>query len=402
MKRVCIISQHFPPERSGNASRIYDIAVHLVGMGIGVTVVAPPPTFPTGSFPRRWRPAEAGCVDGVEVIRLWTWQPASRDSGFVSRMLYYLIFPVHALLWFLPVSRRYDVIITSSPPLFTGVPGYVAKRVLKKWWILDVRDLWIDASISLGFIREESLSERMSRRFEQLCLAHADLIGVTTAELGRRITSRYRVSTAMELMPNGVDTDLFSPTCKGKKRQIIYAGNVGHAQDLENVVRAVKSLNGPYDLKFLIVGDGDVRRDLERLVESENLTDRVIFTGVVPREQIPGMISESLVGVAPLKNIENLEYAVPTKVYEYMACGIPFVGCGNGEIARLARESGAGIIADNTSEAIAEVLARLLDDPREMERMGRCGREYARKNCDRRAVALKLKRQIEMMRWKNM
>ncbi len=399
MKRVCIISQHFPPEKSGNASRIYDTAVHLARLGVDVTVLAPHPTFPTGSFPRTWRRIWKGEVDGVRVVRLWTWQPGSGDPGFVSRMAYYLLFPLHALLWLCSPRNRFDVIITSAPPLFTGIPGYVLRRRSKAKWILDIRDLWIDASVSLGFIREGSIYEKMSRKFEAMCLARADLVGVTTEELARKITSRYTVTASIELMPNGVNTEIFRPTNTGKKQQIIYAGNVGHAQDLDKVALAIKSMNGAHNLKFLVVGDGDTREDLERLVEAENLTDSVIFTGVLSRDEIPGLLSESLVGVAPLKRLKTLEYAAPTKAYEYMACGIPFIGCGSGEIANLAKESGAGVIADNTPEAIAATLSSLLDDPERMEEMGRRGREYVAENYDRRAVALKLKQQIERITW---
>jgi len=399
MKRVCIISQHFPPEKSGNASRIYDTAVHLAKLGLDVTVVAPHPTFPAGSFPRTWQRSDVQEVDGVRVVRLWTWQPGSGDPGFASRMAYYLLFPLHTALWLLFARSRFDVIVTSAPPLFTGIPGYVLKRVSSVKWILDIRDLWIDASISLGFLQEGSIYEKLSRRFEQMCLSRADLIGVTTEELGRRISSRYQVTTPMELMPNGVNTDFFRPTNGGKKRQIIYAGNVGHAQDLDKVALAVKSMNGTYNLKFLIVGDGDTREHLERLVKTENLTDSVIFTGILPREEIPRLLSESLLGVAPLKRLANLEYAAPTKAYEYMACELPFVGCGDGEIAHLAEESGAGVIAGNTPEAIAATLSSLLDDPGRMEEMGRRGREYVAEHYDRRAVALKLKQHIERMTW---
>jgi len=399
MKQVCIVSQHFPPEKSGNASRIYDTAVHLARLGIDVTVLAPHPTFPTGSFSRTWKRSNVQEVDGIRVVQLWTWQPGSGNPGFPSRMAYYLLFPLHAALWLLVNRSRFDAIVTSAPPLFTGIPGYILKRTSGVKWILDIRDLWIDASISLGFLREGSIYERMSRRFEQMCLARADLVGVTTEELGRRISSRYRVTAPMELMPNGVNTDFFRPNNGRKKRQIIYAGNVGHAQDLDKVALAVKSMNGTYNLKFLIVGDGDTRENLERLVKAESLTGSVVFTGTLPREEIPRLLSESLVGVAPLKRLENLEYAVPTKAYEYMACGIPFVGCGCGEIAHLARESGAGVIADNTPEAIAATLSALLDDPEKMEEMGRRGREYVAEHYDRRSVALKLKQYIERMTW---
>ncbi|WP_292518327.1 glycosyltransferase family 4 protein [Methanoculleus sp.] len=399
MKRICIVSQHYPPEKSGNASRIYDTAVHLARLGLDVTVLAPHPTFPTGSFPRVWKRSDVQEVDGVRVVRLWTWQPVSGDPGFASRMAYYLLFPLHAALWLFLARNRFDAVVTSAPPLFTGIPGYVLKRTTRVTWILDIRDLWIDASISLGFLREGSIYERMSRQFEQACLARADLVGVTTEELGRRISSRYRVTAPMELMPNGVNTDFFRPANNEKKKQIIYAGNVGHAQDLDKVALAVKSMNGTYNLKLLIVGDGDTREYLKQLAKSENITDSVIFTGILPREEIPLLLSESLIGVAPLKRLDNLEYAAPTKAYEYMACGIPFVGCGSGEIARLAEKSGAGVIAENTPEAIAATLSSLLDDPERMEEMGRRGRAYVAEHYDRRSIALKLKQHIERMTW---
>ncbi|MFW5637790.1 MAG: glycosyltransferase family 4 protein [Methanoculleus sp.] len=399
MKRVCIISQHFPPERSGNASRIYDTAVHLARLGIDVTVLAPHPTFPTGSFPRTWRRIRGETVDGVTVVRLWTWQPTSGDPGFVSRMAYYLFFPLHALLWLCSPQNRFDVIITSAPPLFTGIPGYVLRRTSNVKWILDIRDLWIDASVSLGFIREGSVYEKMSRKFEAMCLSRADLVGVTTEEIARRITARYRVPAPIELMPNGVNTEVFRPTNTGKKQRIIYAGNVGHAQDLAKVALAVKSMNGTRNVELLIVGDGDTRECLERLVEVEDLTGSVTFTGILSRDEIPRLLSESLVGVAPLKQLKTLEYAAPTKAYEYMACGIPFIGCGNGEIANLANDSGAGVIADNTPEAIAAAISSLLDDPDRMEEMGRRGREYVAEHYDRRTVALRLKQQIERITW---
>ena len=158
-------------------------------------------------------------------------------------------------------------------------------------------------------------------------------------------------------------------------------------------------MNGTRNVELLIVGDGDTRECLERLVEVEDLTGSVTFTGILSRDEIPRLLSESLVGVAPLKQLKTLEYAAPTKAYEYMACGIPFIGCGNGEIANLANDSGAGVIADNTPEAIAAAISSLLDDPDRMEEMGRRGREYVAEHYDRRTVALRLKQQIERITW---
>jgi len=394
MKRVLIVSQHFPPERSGCASRIHDMAVHLSSMGIDVSVISPHPTFPYGEFRRTWTPSTTQSIEGITLVNLWSMQPTSKDPGFISRTLYFLIFPLHVAVWTLFHLRTFDVIITSDPPIFTHIPGIIMKKLFKKSWIIEVRDLWIDASISLGFLKKGSLYEKMARKFVNICLRNADQIGVTTHELGKRLSHDEAIQKKIVWLPNGVDTERFHPFNNAKKDQIIYAGNVGHAQDLEKVILAIKEVNKKFSLRFNIVGDGDINERLKDLVKSEGIEDVVIFTGVIAREKIPMMLSESLIGVAPLKKLETLEYAAPTKVYEYMACGIPFLGCGNGEIANIAQESGAGVIADNTPNSIAYALQDLLNDPQKMEVMGQHGREYVQKYYDRRAIAAKLKENI--------
>ena len=398
MKRVLIISQHFPPEKSGNASRISDMSTHLHTFGSEITVLAPHPTFPTGSFERVWKCSSHEEVNGVNAVRLWTWQPASKDPGFVSRMLYYLIFPVHASFWILTHSKNFDLIITSSPPLFTHIPGWVAKTLFHKEWIMDIRDLWIDASISLGFLKKGSIAEKMSRSFERRCLEKTDQITVTTSELGERISSDNAIQNKIVLMSNGVNTAFFKPSSQPKKNQIVYAGNIGYAQDLELVIRAMKIISEKYPLKFIIAGAGDIKEHLEEVVKSEGLEEIVLFPGTIPREAVPQLIAESLIGVAPLKDISTLEYAAPTKVYEYMSCGIPFLGCGRGEIKRIAEESCAGVIAENNPNSIASELINIIDDPYNITKMGKSGREYVIKHYDRGIIALKLKDIIEIQR----
>ncbi|WFN35017.1 glycosyltransferase family 4 protein [Methanogenium sp. S4BF] len=371
------------------------MSTHLHTFGSEITVLAPHPTFPTGTFERVWKPSSHEDVNGVNAVHLWTWQPTAKDPGFVSRMFYYLIFPVHASLWILTHSRNFDLIITSSPPIFTHIPGRVAKTLFHKEWIMDIRDLWIDASVSLGFLKKGSIAEKMSRAFERRCLEKTDQITVTTSELGERISSDNAIQNKIVRISNGVNTAFFKPSSQPKKNQIVYAGNIGYAQDLELVIRAMKIISEKYPLKFIIAGAGDIKEHLEDVVKSEGLEEIVLFPGTIPREAVPQLIAESLIGVAPLKDIPTLEYAAPTKVYEYMACGTPFVGCGKGEISRIANGSGGGIIADNTPEAIATTILDLVHDPAKRETMARSGREYVVNNFDRGAIAAKLNKIIE-------
>lgn len=393
--RILIVTQNFPPENFGNASRIYDLAINLVALGSTVTVLSPHPTFPYGSFKKSCKLCSSRNINKINHLTIFTWQPAESNPSFLSRMSYYLIFPIHAIIWALMKRKEYDVIITTSPPIFTGITGFFIKKIARKKWFFDVRDLWIDASVSLKFIKKNSFFEKISRKFEQMCYFVCDGITVTTEQIRNIIGETSDVSVdKIKVISNGVDTKMFTPL-KIKKNRIIYSGLLGHAQELEKVFLAIKKLHKKFPIEFYIVGDGDTKKNLEAAVKKEGLGGIVIFTGRLPRDQIPGLIAESLIGVAPLKDLVSLRYAIPTKIYEYMACGIPFIVTGRGEIERLARESGAGVVAESSVESIYEHMVYLLDNELLRDTMGIKGREFVENYYNREKITEELLRFIE-------
>lgn len=388
--RILILTQHFPPELSGNASRMYDLAKNLMLLGCTVTVISPHPTFPHGSFKKKWKRYLYEEADGIKHFKIFTWQPGGSDPSFFSRIAYYLLFPVHAIWWTFIKRKEYDVVITSAPPIFCGITGFLIKKIIRKKWVFDIRDLWIDASVELGFLKKDSFFEKISRIYERICYSNCDRITTTTEEIKKEIVDMYDISKKkIMVLPNGVDTKLFQPSTI-KKNRIIYTGNIGHAQDLEKVILAVKRVNEKHPVEFYLVGDGDSKNDLIKFVEKEGVKNIIVFLGPLDREKMPVFIAESMIGVAPLKNLSSLKYAIPTKVYEYMACGIPFIGTGAGEIEQLIKASGAGVLAKNTVESIYEHMIHLLENEELMKKMGKQGKEFVKKYYDRKNIAEKL------------
>jgi len=385
--RILMVTQNFPPEKFGNASRIFDLSKNLVKLGANVFVLSPHPTFPFGSFQKKWKIYSSEKIDKVNNIKILTWQPIVHNPSFISRMAYYLTFPLHAMLWAFFKRKDYDVVFTTAPPIFTGITGLFIKKIVRKKWFLDVRDLWIDASVSLGFIKRNSFFEKISRRYEAFCYRTCDRITTTTEEIKNIIVKTYDISPdKIDVISNGVDIKLFKPV-KEKKNRIIYSGLLGTAQDLEKVVLALKKVNEKRSIEFILVGDGETRHELEKLVKKEGLSDKVVFMGLLDREKVPQLIAESLMGIAPLKDLESLRYAIPTKAYEYMACGIPFVGTGDGEIKHLAVQSKAGLAAGNNVDSIYEKIMCLLENKKLMEEMGENGRTFVEKYNDREKIA---------------
>jgi len=393
MTRAIVVTQNFPPDSLGNASRIHDNTKHLAADDEWeVTVLAPPPAFPFGSFERSWDRSQTSQQDGMTVHRLWAWQPTSEDPGLVSRLCYYVLFPLHALLWLAINYRSFDVIFLSSPPVFVGIAGLPFALLDLKPLVVDVRDLWIDSAVELDIVEDGSAFVRLSRAYERVLLEAANRITVTTDVLGSRLTAAYDIDDEkIHHVPNGVDIDRYTPaeTDFDGTKTVVYTGNVGYAQDLESCIRAVGQLERS-DVVFRIVGNGDRMPALQRLVAAEGLDDIVEFEGLVPREAVPGFIEEAEIGLAPIKSDEALEYAVPTKTFEYLACEVPVVATGTGEIESVIEASDGGVVVDNDPDAIATALERFLDDPQRRESLGENGRRHVEERYDRAAIARRL------------
>ncbi|WP_236044427.1 glycosyltransferase family 4 protein [Haloarcula salinisoli] len=398
--RYVFVSQRYPPEKGGNASRIRDLAVNVAEEN-SVTVLAPPASYPPGNFDRSWERSVTERRDGVVVHRLWSWQPQVENPGLLRRLPYYLLFALHATLWLCWNHRSYDAVLTSTPPITTGLPG-LAAALLGTPWVVDVRDLWIDNSVALGYVDADSPLVGASRWFQGLVLWTADRITVTTESLGAAVSEKYGAELADRVrhVPNGVDTDVFEPAAErtgsvqgegtesDERPVIVYTGNLGSAQPLEPCIRAMDELSQDAVLRF--VGDGDERSRLESLTGRLGLGDRVEFVGLVDREAVPAHITDAAVGLAPIKDSPELAYAMPTKTYEYLACGVPVVVTGRGEVQRFVEVSGGGHHAEVDPEAIAEALDSLLAAPERRQQLGAAGREHVVEQYDRRAIANRL------------
>ena len=392
---LLVISQAFPPEKGGNASRMHDLTRFMTDEW-DVTVVAPSKCYPHGEYDRTWERHQKTELDGITVHRIWAWQPVNPDPSFVSRILYYLTFALHAFVWTLFHRRDHDVILTTSPPLFTGFVAFPFAVLFDTPWVVDIRDLWIDVSVNFGFISKGGLIERASKAYRQRELNTADLVTVTTEETKTALRSQYDLRTPVEVIPNGVDVHSFDPGSKERSPVVIYTGTIGHCQDLESCVAAMEYVEDEA-VTLKIVGDGDVRDKLEEMTAERGLEDRIEFTGFVDRERVPDLLASAAIGVAPIKPDESLRYAVPTKVYEYMSCELPVLAVGDGALKNIVETSRGGIVAGNDPVDVANKIDLLASDPALRDELGENGRRHMQRKYDREAISAELQRHLSRL-----
>ena len=334
-------------------------------------VIAPPPTVPVGEFDRMDRLRGRHKVDGVSVTRLWTYQPTDNWSG-LGRMLNYAIFAIHATLYVMLNFWRYDVVITLIGPHTTLLPGLVAK-LLRRYWIVDIYDFWLDNAVDMGFVAETNPSYRLLSSLERVSLQRCDHILVLTPTLAQQYRKKYDLEDGrFTPIPFGIDRELFSPdSASSSENRIIYTGKLGHAQAFQPFFEGFARLDSKHEL--LVVGFGERREELEQLASELEIENKVSFRGAVPREQIPELVASSTISWVPLETDLQLDYARPTKFVETMAVGTPYVASQLREIEAVTAESGAGKAVPNNPDAISEAMSSILEDielRREMEQNG--------------------------------
>jgi len=377
--KILIVTDTFPPEKVGSY-RVYDMSRQMSNDGFDVTVVAPFPTFPFGSFKRTKNFIKISNIDKVKLINLWVWQP-SKDPPMISRVLYYLTFPVNVTFLSF-IFHNFDIIIISSgmtPLIF--FPGLIMKYIFRKKFIVDIRDLFTETAIDLGFLKKGGIIEKLTNIYEKIIYSNAHKIICVTKTIKLHITNKYMISEdKIIVIPQPVNTNIFHHLSVSKKQQIVYTGTIGYAQDLENMILAMKEIVD-YGVNFLIVGSGDVEIKLKKMVKDEGLERYIFFMGQIERDKIPQILSESLIGIVPLKKKRVLNSAIPAKTYAYMACGLPIIAYGSLELKNLINESGAGIfIESNDPHSIAKGVIYLLNNPKKMEEMKIKGIKYIERN----------------------
>jgi len=176
----------------------------------------------------------------------------------------------------------------------------------------------------------------------------------------------------IEVIPNGVDTKLFTPTPLPDEPVVLYYGTFQphRARLLLEVVEVLAKARR--DVKFLLVGDipPSVKNRLRRL-----LGDRVEMPGFVEHDLLPSFIQRARVCIFPQDKSLGRS---PAKLLDYMACGRPVVATDVDDSFPL-KESGAGIVTEVNPEAMAKAVIELLDDDRLANQLARKGVEYARR-----------------------
>jgi putative colanic acid biosynthesis glycosyltransferase WcaI len=337
--RVALVTQFFPPETFAGANRVAAMAAALAERS-SLVVAAPAPGYPDpqtyASHPLQ--PAFHGAP--IRRIGAFTGQRRSWAGRAAAESL------MAVRLAGLAARTRPHVIVASSPSMFLGPACIAAARARRARFVWDLRDLtWEygrEGDVIAGGVALRAL--RAVAGVMWATASAADLVVCANDGLAE-IVREHMTNVPVEIVRNGVDESLLGMFDPGPPPQrgsigVLYAGLIGHAQQLEVLIEAAALAP---DLRVVLAGDGPCRGDLEHLVERRRLAN-VTFIGYVDPEELTGIYHSSDVLFAQVRQSKlHAVTAVPSKLYEYMAAGRPIVYAGEGAAAALIDETGSGI-----------------------------------------------------------
>jgi colanic acid biosynthesis glycosyl transferase WcaI len=310
----------------------------------------------------------------------------------IRRAVNYLTFLATAFWAGIRAERPDVVLCMTDPPIIANVALGVARR-FDAPLVVVTQDVFPEIAVQLGRL-EQPLLVATLRRMIAFYLARADRIVVIGETMRERIEAKGAPPDRITVIPNWTDTELIVPKPRDNawarenglatRFVIMHSGNIGHAQDLEVLVRASTFLRDLDDLVIAIIGAGarlPALKDLADRIEAE----RVRFLPYQPSGIVPLSLSASdihYVGLA--RGLAG--YVVPSRVYGILATGRPVLVSADpeSETARLVDEIGCGlVVAPGRPDLLAAAIRDVHSGRHDLEEMGARGRSYVMREADR-------------------
>ena len=383
--KILLLTPYYSPDLGPSAPLFTMLGESLAKRGHVVSVLTTVPHYPSGKvdldYQGKW--VLRSTENDVQVI--WVWLPSIRRSNLTMRLLQFICYQAGAI-W-AGLSLKYDVVIAANPALWVWLP-FVYFVVLKhKPSIFSVHDVYPDVGVTLGIFHYKFVIA-LVRSLERYCLDRAMVVRILSESFRPGLRNLGVPQAKIALVYDWVDTELIRPLPKrnqfAQKHAVVdrfvvlYAGNIGFSQGLENVLAAAEQLTSQPDIHFLFVGDGPGRDHLSTEAKKKGLTN-VQFLPFQSRSRLPEVLASANVSLVVLRKGIGTG-SLPSKTFSILASGRPIIASVDkgSETWNLVQKANAGLcIEPEEPSKLAASILELRNDRDLCERLGNNGRIWA-------------------------
>ncbi len=307
----------------------------------------------------------------------------------------YLKYIINSIRFAIRKRGKYDVIIERMWRL-GGIYGLILKRKSKESstaFILEENGpMKFDKNVRSPGNLVRYILHKLQRKYAEYIYKKADAIVVQTQPLKEFLADSFNLDARkIHVIPNGVDTEHFSPSDTQKAKEsinlptymkvLMYVGSLDAFHDLSQTLDALTGMKAE-DLLFVIIGDGVKREEILHRIKRDDMKN-VIYLGAVPYETLPDYLNAADFCIAPydIKDFEERRFVFsPLKILEYMACAKPVISQPLGQIKELVDTGGTGFLVCNVKRSYESLFRQMAKtDTHLLQAIGQRGRKRALK-----------------------
>jgi glycosyltransferase involved in cell wall biosynthesis len=319
--------------------------------------------------------------------------------GFFQRIVAFFKFALGAKKKILLL--RADVIFATSTPLTIAIPAVLAAKKLKIPMVFEVRDLWPELPIAIGALKNPLL-KGLARWLERWAYRNSARIVALSPGMKQGIINTGYPPERVHVIPNSCDLELFDvPKEEGDRFRslspwlgyrplVVYAGTFGRINGVGYLVELAHCmLDINAEIRFLVVGDGAEREQVEKRAFILGVLDRnFFFMKPVKKSEMPFIMSAATVATSLFVDIPEMWNNSANKFFDALASGTPVMLNYYGWQADLVRETGAGIVLPpNNPPKAANLLNAFIQDRKRLGDAGASAKQLARDSFSRDQLA---------------
>ena len=330
--RILIITQYFWPENF----RVNELSEELTKLGHQITILTGYPNYPKGDIYQKFRRnfTKYAKYKGVEIIRV---PILPRKKTKINLILNYASFLINSILigFFKLKGKNFDIILTYQlSPVTVGITSAFfsfIKNCPNIFWIFD---LWPDTLIALNILKKR-WQITISKKLVNLIYSQCDVILAQSKSILKEINNYSSVKKNAYYLPSWGESELFfeakKPAPEINLREniftIIFAGNIGEAQDFPNIIKAIKhlSLQNIEGFRLVIIGEGSKKEWLKKEIKELKIEKYFDIYKSYPIKRMGSFFLHADALLVSLSNKKVFNMTIPGKIQFYLSSGIPII-----------------------------------------------------------------------------
>ena len=390
--KILIPFSYYHPEQCAGLFVIDDMTAEAARQGMESVITVPTPTRNVAPG-AKWDREETLCDGKVLVHRFRMYGEGKNPVLRALRYLFCEIVQLHYMLW-----KKYDVAFIDSTPPIQGLKLPIVRLFRKKPVVYNAQDLFPETLSGTGLAKQGGLLWKIGMWVSNVTFRNSDKIIAISNDIKRSMVARGVPAEKIEVVYNWVDEKAVQPVAKEdnplfeefgldrNKFTIVYAGNLGNAQNIGIVLDGAKELP---EVQFAVFGSGGLENEVRKRISDEGLTN-VHLNPLQPVERVKYVYSLGDACIVSCK--EGLGgSAMPSKSWSIMSCGRPVVASfDEGELKEILENNNCGVFshAGNVKEFVAAI-KQLATNIEKCEKMGRNARQFILDNLTKEVGAKK-------------